>query len=203
MCLNQSALSCTGTHFIRPSSWGRGSMRPHIYHTNPSGPSPFFTDSMCVIGDRLSYQRTHHLTRLIHFFLHLPVSVLRFLICGFPLALSISLVLSASSSLHLCVSFLSRLRFWVGQMLACCEWLLSPAVSSFFHFTPSEVSKPALLHIWVTVWDKKSHYSLSSKPKVVRDVGKIWLSFRSNTVGRHALEHLTDTRDLESYIKRV
>lgn len=89
MCLNQSALSCSGTHFIRPSSWGRGSMRPRIYHRNPSGLSAFFTDSMCVIEARISYQKTHYLTRLIHFFFHLPHSMLRFLICGFPIALSV------------------------------------------------------------------------------------------------------------------
>lgn len=91
MCLNQSALSCSGTHFIKPSSWGRGSMRPHIYHTNPSGLSPSCTDSMCVIGARPPDQMTHWLPALIHFHFHLPLCVLRFLICTLPLSLSPSL----------------------------------------------------------------------------------------------------------------
>lgn len=38
--VNHGALSCSGTHFIKSHSWGRGSMRPYIYHTNPSGLSP-------------------------------------------------------------------------------------------------------------------------------------------------------------------
>lgn len=148
MCLNQSALSCSGTHFIKPSSWGRGSMRPHIYHTNPSGLSPSCTDSMCVIGARPPDQTTHWLPALIHFHFHLPLSVLRFLIC----ALSHSLPLSLSAFLWCSpfpsrppLSFISLLAhffffFRGGQMLPSSEWILNPAVSSLFHFIPSCVA---------------------------------------------------------------
>lgn len=30
MCLNQGALSCGGTHFIKPSSWGRRAVHTSI-----------------------------------------------------------------------------------------------------------------------------------------------------------------------------
>lgn len=112
MCLNQSVLSCSGTHFIRLSSWGRGSMRPHIYHTNPSGLSPSFTDSMRVIGARPSDQKTHCLPALIHSYLHLTLSLIRFLICA---PLSVFLWCSPISStfvLHFSLSTFSS--FFVG-----------------------------------------------------------------------------------------
>lgn len=124
MCLNQGALSCSGTHFIKPSSWGRGSMHPHIYHTNPSGLSPFFTDSMCVIGSRPPDQTTHWLPTLIHFHFHLPFSVLRFLICALPLPPWVFLWCSLFFVpfifvLHfsLCPFFLFCFPFLGGQML--------------------------------------------------------------------------------------
>lgn len=93
MCLNQGALSCSGTHFIKPSSWGRGSVRPHIYHTNPSGLSPPCIDSMCVIRACPPDQATHWLPALIHFQFHHPFSVLSFLICYSPSSPSLSVFL--------------------------------------------------------------------------------------------------------------
>lgn len=125
MCLNQSVLSCSGTHFIKPSSWGHGSMRPHIYHTNPSGLSPPCTDSMCVIGARPPDQTTHWLPALIHFHFHLLLSVLRFLICTptpAPSHLLLSICLSLSSTFVLHFS-LSPISFFLGGGDTCCRAL--------------------------------------------------------------------------------
>lgn len=158
MCLNQSALSCSGTHFIKPSSWGRGSMHPHIYHTNPSGLSPSLTDSMCVIGVRPPDQTTHWLPALIHFYFHLSLPVLRFLIC----ALSLSLPLSHRpfcGALHFLshppLSFISLLvqiffkgdrcypglnRFWALLFLLCFISFLHGSPSSFLGDWEYEIS---------------------------------------------------------------
>lgn len=136
MCLNQGALSCSGTHFIKPSSWGRGSMHPHIYHTNPSGLSPFFTDSMCVIGSRPPDQTTHWLPTLIHFHFHLPFSVLRFLICALPLPpwvflwCSPFLSRSSLSFISLFVLFFCLFSFFKGGR--CCPALMVSEPCCFF-----------------------------------------------------------------------
>lgn len=132
MCLNQSALSCSGTHFIKPSSWGRGSMHPHIYHTNPSGLSPPRADSMCVIGARPPDQMTHRLSALIHFHFHLPFSVLRFLICVPPSVPLSVFLLCSPFPFHPPLSFIS-LFVHLFCLFVCLLCLLrcSPALNGF------------------------------------------------------------------------
>lgn len=163
MCLNQGALSCSGTHFIKPSSWGRGSMRPHIYHTNPSGLSTSCTDSMCVIGARPPDQAAHWLPALLHFHFHLPLSVLRFSICTLPLPLLlwrsqlpsrpplsfISLLAQFFFLLSLSGFLFFLFLFFHGvQMLLSSEQIPNPAVSPLFHFISPCVTYLSLPVVW-------------------------------------------------------
>lgn len=120
MWLNQSALSCSGTHFIKPSSWGRGSMRPHIYHTNPSGPSPSCTDSMCVMGARSPDQKTHWLPALIHFHFHLPLFCVKIsYLPSSSFSLYLSMMVSISPPSIFILPFLSYPIFLGGGGRCC------------------------------------------------------------------------------------
>lgn len=132
MCLNQGALSCSGTHFIKPSSWGRGSMRPHIYHTNPSGLSPPCTDSMCVIGACPPDQTTHWLPALIHFHFHL-----------FLFSVKVSYLRSPSLSRSL--SFYGALHFPFHSPFVL-HFTLSPILVVFFF--RGDRCCPALTGFW-------------------------------------------------------
>lgn len=140
MCLNQSALSCSGTHFIKPSSWGRGSMRPHIYHTNPSGLSPFLhwqhvcDRSPSAWSDNSLTARTYSFPLPSSPF---PVNISH--LRSSSVSLSPSMMISNSlPSTFVLYFLLSPTFFWRGMQGS--EWILNPAVPALFHSIPSCVT---------------------------------------------------------------